>query len=245
MTKVTETNSLQALRPNVAKLWSDRKNGDLTPDKVANRSMKVAWWKCKQCGKDFEHIINYMNSNTICKECQDLNRRLTSNIEDSLAGRFPEIVKDWDFSKNGKITPYMIKPYSDIKVHWKCHVCGYEWCQAAYDRMHERTCRVCRRNASRERIVEVSKKRTKYLKDIRPDIYEQIDKRKALEDGIDIEKITNRDKTPIWWNCNKCNCSWKGTTYYRLFHNSECPVCRKLRGEPNMKLARFDIVYNG
>ena len=39
---------------------------------------------------------------------------------------FPELVKDWDFSKNENL-PIFYRSQSSKYVYWKCHVCGYEW----------------------------------------------------------------------------------------------------------------------
>lgn len=49
------------------------------------------------------------------------------NKPKSLAAMFPEIAKDWNIEKNGRLTPDQITYGSQRKVWWKCKECGYEW----------------------------------------------------------------------------------------------------------------------
>jgi hypothetical protein len=44
--KVSKTNSLAALYPELATQWHPTKNGDLTPDQVVAGSHDVYWWQC-------------------------------------------------------------------------------------------------------------------------------------------------------------------------------------------------------
>lgn len=48
-------------------------------------------------------------------------------VRNSLAERYPGIAADWDFEKNGGLTPEEVLPASNVKVFWKCQTCGYEW----------------------------------------------------------------------------------------------------------------------
>ena len=50
--KVSETNSLSALFPKLAKEWHPEKNGSLTPADVTAGTGKKAWWRCS---KDRNH----------------------------------------------------------------------------------------------------------------------------------------------------------------------------------------------
>lgn len=64
---------------------------------------------------------------------------MSSRLEDSLAGLFPEVVQDWDYELNEGLTPDNIKPGSEIPIHWKCHVCGKKWVTTASKRTIEHT----------------------------------------------------------------------------------------------------------
>ena len=40
---------------------------------------------------------------------------------------YPELALEWNYDKNGALTPKDITPGSHKKVWWKCPVCNYEW----------------------------------------------------------------------------------------------------------------------
>ena len=49
-----------------------------------------------------------------------------NKVSNSLAELYPELAKEWHPTKNGNITPSMIKAKSNLKVWWKCEH-GHEW----------------------------------------------------------------------------------------------------------------------
>src|SRR5438309_2135044 len=44
--KISDTNSLVALFPDLAVEWHPTKNGELTPDQVVAGSARKVWWQC-------------------------------------------------------------------------------------------------------------------------------------------------------------------------------------------------------
>ena len=38
----------------------------------------------------------------------------------SLADRYPELIKEWDNEKNTPLTPKMVAPFSNRYAYWKC-----------------------------------------------------------------------------------------------------------------------------
>ncbi len=70
---------------------------------------------------------------------------------------YPEQSKDWDYSKNGKITPFMVLPGSNIQFYWKCHICGNEWISSVNNRSRNGIGRRCSKCASIERGKNFSK----------------------------------------------------------------------------------------
>ena len=47
-------NDLLTLRPEIAAEWNYEKNGDLKPDQVTAKSEKRVWWRCSNCGKEWQ-----------------------------------------------------------------------------------------------------------------------------------------------------------------------------------------------
>jgi len=46
---------------------------------------------------------------------------------ESLNERYPAVAADWHHSLNGKLTPNDVKPFSALKVWWRCSKCAHEW----------------------------------------------------------------------------------------------------------------------
>jgi hypothetical protein len=51
-----------------------------------------------------------------CKECQKIKRVLKGSLQD----KFPQIAKEWDYSRNSPVTPSNIKPRARKKYWWLC-----------------------------------------------------------------------------------------------------------------------------
>jgi len=103
--------------PEIAKLWHQTANKDLTPFQATPFSSKLVWWKCPE-GEQHEWqatIANVVNGST-CPVC--MNRKITT--ENNLSVLFPNLIKEWDFEKNIDIEPAKISAGSKIKVWWKC-----------------------------------------------------------------------------------------------------------------------------
>ena len=117
-------NSLQALYPDIAKEWHPTKNGSLTPDMFDFGSIENVWWKCPVCKGEWRTTINLRtNQKTKCPFCS--GRRVLKGFND-IATLRPDLVLDWDYSKNSK-KPDEVSRGSRYEAWWKCHKCGYEW----------------------------------------------------------------------------------------------------------------------
>ena len=123
--KLSVTNSLASLYPEIAKQWHPTKNDNLTPAQVVAGSHKKAWWKCPN-GSDHEweaSIGNRANGNG-CPFC----RGLKPSITNSLASLYPEIAKQWHPTKNGTLTSDQVVAGSNKKAWWKCpNSSAHEW----------------------------------------------------------------------------------------------------------------------
>lgn len=65
--------------------------------------------------------------------------------ENSLLEKFPLVALEWDYSKNGNLTPETVNSGSTKTVWWKCLKCGNEW-KASIDRRTRdgSGCRLCK-----------------------------------------------------------------------------------------------------
>lgn len=74
--KVTDSNSLTTINPDLAKEWHPSKNGNLSAKKVVFGSSKKVWWKCKK-GHEWQATVVSRNKGVGCPFCN----KQTSSIE--------------------------------------------------------------------------------------------------------------------------------------------------------------------
>lgn len=85
---------------------------------------------CIQYGADYQKINKQWAQNQAF-----LRTNKTPPAGESLLDQYPDLCRDWDYSKNGVIRPEMLYPAQSLRVWWKCLYCGREW--QAY--IHRRT----------------------------------------------------------------------------------------------------------
>ena len=130
--------SLSVTHPHLIEKWDFDKN-IISPDDVVAGSSKKVWWKCKKCGHSWLSSVCHMaERNSNCPACQ--HKVCVPGLND-LATEFPELVKDWDYSKNN-VSPSEITS-SGKKAFWKCNVCGHEWEAVIISRVKGAGCPKC------------------------------------------------------------------------------------------------------
>ncbi len=131
-------NDLMTQCPEIAEEWNYEKNKGLIPKNVYYKSSLTVWWKCKYCGNEFTApIVQRTKLKTLCKNCTYAIRG------SSLADSNPELLKEWDYSKNKDLNPQFITPGSAKRVWWKCSVCSNEWQTRINHRVNGSGCPKC------------------------------------------------------------------------------------------------------
>lgn len=118
-------NDLASQYPEVATMWSSKNK--LPASEVATQSGKKAFFKCHNCGQEFEarihHVVDAVdNGHTGCPICAGL--KVVSSIND-LASQCPEAAAMWS-SKN-KLSTSEVAVKSSKKAFFKCRDCGQEF----------------------------------------------------------------------------------------------------------------------
>ena len=123
---VSGENDLLKMFPSIALDWDYEKN-TITPDNVKPSSPLKVWWKCHTCGNEWQaQINNRVNNSSGCPTCgyaikmQNTSAETRRKNKNTLLDKFPEIAKDWDYEKNGDLSPKDVAPHSNRKVWWKC-----------------------------------------------------------------------------------------------------------------------------
>jgi positive regulator of sigma E activity len=142
----------------------------------------------------------------------DLLDRLPSPITGtSLADINPKLIDEWDYNKNGNLTPYDVFPNSEMKVWWKCEQ-NHEWQAIIGSRNTGRNCPYCSGN-----VISFEKS----LQAVNPLLLKEWDYHKNKE--ISPDKIFPNSEIKVWWKCEQ-NHEWQARITNR--HNgTNCPYC--------------------
>ena len=122
--KVVERGSLADNNPTLAGEWHPTKNGLLTPTDITENRFAKVWWLCKKCGYEWAASPNSRSQGIGCPCCSGRVPKIGVN---DLKTLYPEIANEWDYEKNGELTPERFLPKSGKKVWWRCSTCGHEW----------------------------------------------------------------------------------------------------------------------
>lgn len=214
--KVCLDNCLVTANPKLASEWHPTKNGNLTPYDVTKSSNKKVWWICNK-NHEFKNSINDRNKGGNCPYCSGHK----VNNENCLAVTNPKVAKEWNYDKNGNLTPYMVTEHSGKKVWWICEK-GHEWKVTVDNRTNGNDCPYCSNKLPCEENC---------LATIRPDIAKDWDYSKNKLTPNNILPMSNKY---IWWKCNEGH-NWKTKVSTRTIYNTGCPYCSESKGEKRIR----------
>ena len=142
---ITGETDLATRFPEIAAQWCYELN-TLTPEQVTYGSHTKVWWKCEK-GHTWETKVESRTGKQKvgCPYCSGY--RLWTGYND-LATMRPDIAVQWNYAKNGELTPRFVKCNSrSDKVWWKCAE-GHEWQTSVWARTKKNgtNCPVCFRN---------------------------------------------------------------------------------------------------
>ena len=115
-------NDLATLLPDIAAEWSDR-NCPTLPTQVTVFANRKAWWKCKDCGREWNTLISTRSGGSKCPYCSGY---IFSKGFNDLQTTHPEIASEWS-EKNLPLKPDEVNAKSRKNVWWRCSKCGNEW----------------------------------------------------------------------------------------------------------------------
>ena len=181
-------NDLQSKFPKIAEEWDYERNYPLTPNKVAYGSGKKVWWKCKN-GHFWKESVNNRTNGRNCPICS--GHKVLAGFND-LATLRPDLVKEWNYERNGDLKPDMVTPYSNKKVWWKCKL-GHEWEAIIGSRTKGNGCPFCNNRFVLSGYND--------LETLKPDLIKEWNyKRNGDLKPNMIAPYSNRK---VWWICEK------------------------------------------
>ena len=210
--------SLAVLFPEIAEEWSIRKNGDILPTNISAHSHIKGWWKCIQ-GHEWEASVHSRTGRG--GRCPYCSGQRAIKGENDLATLRPDLVKEWNYRRNGTSKPEDFKLGSGQPAWWICSNCAYEWQSIIGNRVKGVGCPRCA--DKKRRITTVHNKLKKgelSLEEQYPEIAKEWDyKRNTILPSMVLPKSSKI----VWWICPKGH-HWKGVISKRSIGRN-CPVC--------------------
>ena len=202
------------------KLWCkiNEKPFALLSEEYENNSTKMEW----KCLKDSCLGVFYcaFGSISMGKGCGICHGKQVSKANSLLSLR-PDLASEWDFEKNGKLTPSEITCGSAKKIWWKClENKNHSWQVAVFNRNDGYGCPYC--------AGQLPSDDYNLLK-INPNVCKEWDYNKNINNPSD---YTPNSGKKVWWKCNICNKSWFATISHRTSKDGRgCPHCNLSKGE--------------
>ncbi|MEU8182111.1 zinc-ribbon domain-containing protein [Micromonospora sp. NPDC049047] len=214
--RVSVTNSLATLFPEVAAQLDAELNDGLTATEVIAGSNRRHWWRCL-AGPD--HIWKAMprdrtaKGGTGCPACSGNQVSVTN----SLATLLPEVAAQWHPTRNGVQGPQDVTAYSNKPVWWHClQDSNHEWEAAPNQRNPDGTCPYCK-----NRRVSA----TNNLAVMHPSLAAQFDP--ILNDGRTPDQVVAGSSLWAVWRCTMGEDHvWAMPVVSRVVRDAGCPACR-------------------
>ena len=203
-------NDLATLLPDIAAEWSDR-NYPLLPTQVTVFANRKAWWKCKDCGREWNTLISTRSGGSKCPYCSGYIFLKGFN---DLQTTHPEIASEWS-EKNLPLKPDEVNVKSRKNVWWRCGKCGNEWKSVINARVKGTVCPVC---AEREVLAGYNDLATTDNQLLSEWDYEQ-NKLKPTE-------VSRTSAKRAWWKCRHGH-SWSMKINERTILNKGCRICEQ------------------
>ncbi len=217
-------NDLLTLSPIISEEWDYEKNTPLTPDSIVATSTKKVWWKCNKCGNSW-HISPLSRKKSGCPYCS--SHAIIKGFND-FESSCPELIKEWDYEKNGNLLPSQLAKGSERKIWWKCKN-SHSWQATLNSRVGGNGCPYC---SNKKILVGYNDLFTTH-----PSLKDEWDFKK---NSISPLSITAGSNKKAWWICQKCNFSWNANISSRAKSGHGCPEC----GKEKNRIERLKTIAN-
>ena len=203
-------NDLATLLPDIAAEWSDR-NYPLLPTQVTVFANRKAWWKCKDCGREWNTLISTRSGGSKCPYCSGYIFLKGFN---DLQTTYPEIASEWS-KKNLPLKPDEVNAKSRKNVWWRCSKCGNEWKSVINARVKGTVCPVC---AEREVLAGYNDLATTDSQLLCEWDYEQ--------NKFQPTEVSRTSAKRAWWKCRHGH-SWSMKINERAILKKGCRICEQ------------------
>ena len=204
-------------------IWDSEQNG--APDSLELQINKEYAWKCPVCGYRWTRRLGKERDSKGCPAC--LGKVVIPGWTD-LATCNPDIAEEWDYERNGNLTPSDIVSGSAKRVWWKCQKCGGEWQAPPVKRkIGKGSCPYCAGRKLKKGVNDLASQYPEVALDYLPE----------LNGGIPADEVIIKYGTKVIWKCHVCGHEWKNDVYNRTRapKPSGCVKCQRRASIPRYR----------
>lgn len=209
------------------------------------------YWINRNKKSDFENVLKHIFK-TFIKEKIDINlKRDEQNItlqyknlikENSLAFKFPQLLKEFDYKKN-KMRPETIPYGSSMLVWWICPKCGKSYLAQVRHRTNPKRPTGCPYCASRSRFQPgINDLETWCRENNRLDIL--LDWDKAKNKGIMPKNVHQGAKTKYHFKCHICGYEYSESPSHKTTGRHACLNCVRLKQSKKVKCIETGEIFS-
>ena len=215
-------NDLKTKFPLLAEEWDAEKNMHIDMFSIVPGSARKVWWKCSVCGYSWEAPVRARTQKSCgCPKCmkkKGAQTRKKTILEQNGSITDPVLIKEWNYQKNGNLTPDQFTNGSNEKVWWRCSKCGYEWQAKISNRaMLNRGCPACVNRAVVKGKNDLATVRPALAKEWHP----------FANGELTPDQVTIGCGKKVWWLCPKGH-EYQASIMHRG-HGTNCPICNEGR----------------
>lgn len=197
--------------------WDYEKNDaiGIYPTTVSFGSSKKVWWKCKKGHSWCTQINTRARSKCGCPYC---SHHYVIVGETDLTTVRPDLVMEWDYTKNVDVTPINVVYGSNKQVWWRCSKCGYSYRATVANRaLYNTGCPAC--------INQVLVPGQNDLLSVYPDLASEFN---TVRNEMSASEIYCKSTRKVWWVCTHCQKEWQARVSDRATHlHIGCADCNR------------------
>lgn len=179
-------------------------------------SNKIVWWKCDK-GHEWEARISERSLKKHgCPFCT--NQRILKGYNDLYTFNH-KLSNEWNYEKNGNLTPSEVGFGSTKKVWWKCKN-NHEWQATIRDRQSGNGCPYCSGKIADPTKTSLKAKYPNLANEWHP----------TKNGTIKPEFVMPGTVKKYWWLCPVCGYEWQESPNNRRRSKKGCPKCAQKRG---------------
>ncbi len=210
-TYVKQNGSLLEKYPDIVNSWNYELNHPFTPNNVTDKSNKKFWWVCSVCNNNYQMRVYNKTEGNGCPICAG---KIVVKGYNDLATTHPELISEWNYTRNANIAPTMVTAGSGKYVWWKCKHCDFEW----RTRLYSRTSRNSGCPACDNKVVVIGQND---LASTHPLLAKEWHKTK--NNNLLPTAVTAGSQKKVWWKCRQGH-EWQAIVSSRTSGRG-CPRC--------------------